>query len=125
MVALAQCFHFLLIGILLNVSAQMLFKHGMRQIGEFHFSLENIGPIGLKMLMTPALYGGILCYFLSTVLGLLVLSRVDVGVSYPLTSIGYILVAFLGAFFFGEALTYQRIAGIIVIIIGVYLVSRS
>jgi multidrug transporter EmrE-like cation transporter len=54
----------------------------------------------------------------------MVLSRVPVGVAYPMLSIGYIITAFGGYFVLGESITMTNIIGILVIIFGVYLVVK-
>ena len=62
---------------------------------------------------------------MSVVVWLLVLSRVQVSYAYPMLSIGYIVNAVAAYYLFGEDLSFIRIAGIVVIIMGVYLISRS
>jgi multidrug transporter EmrE-like cation transporter len=54
-----------------------------------------------------------------------VLSRVEVSFAYPFLSIGYVVVAIVGYYFFNESLTLTRILGILIICVGVYLISRS
>ncbi len=115
----------ILFGVLLNATAQLCLKQGMRQIGHFAFSLENLLPIGLKAALNPFIFSGLLCYVVSVVVWLLALSRVDVSYAYPLLSVGYIVTAFAGQLFFQEALGPTRWAGIIVICLGVYLITRS
>jgi multidrug transporter EmrE-like cation transporter len=56
---------------------------------------------------------------------LLVLSRVQVSFAYPMLSIGYIVSAVAGFYLLGEDLSFLRIAGIVVIIAGVFLISQS
>jgi multidrug transporter EmrE-like cation transporter len=53
------------------------------------------------------------------------LSRVEVSVAYPMLSIGYVVNAGLAWWLFNEAVSPMRLAGIGVIIIGVYLVAKS
>ncbi|MGZ5150883.1 MAG: SMR family transporter, partial [Burkholderiales bacterium] len=69
--------------------------------------------------------GGIACYVVSVVVWVLALSRVDVSIAYPMLSIGYVVNAVAAWALFGEALTPMRVAGIIVIIFGVYLLVGS
>ena len=54
-----------------------------------------------------------------------VLSKVEVSFAYPFLSVGYVVAAVVGYYFFGEALSVIRIVGIVIICIGVYLISRS
>ncbi|MBX9697389.1 MAG: EamA family transporter [Alphaproteobacteria bacterium] len=118
-------FPLIIAGVLLNTIAQIALKMGMRSIGFFDFSFHNIIPIGLKVVKSPSILLGLSCYVLSVVVWLLALSRVDVSYAYPLTSLGYIFTAVLGFSLLGESLSLNRIIGIIVILIGVYFVSRS
>ncbi len=118
-------FPLIIAGVLLNTIAQIALKLGMRSIGYFDFSLQNIVPIGLKIVRNPQIFLGLSCYVLSVVIWLLALSRVDVSYAYPMTSLGYIFTAILGFLMLGESLSPMRILGIVVILIGVYLVSRS
>ncbi len=115
----------ILTGVLLNAAAQLALKKGMIQIGHFSFSLENIVPIGLKVAASPYVLAGLFCYVVSVVVWLMVLSRVDVSYAYPLLSVGYIVTAFAGKVLFDEPLGLERWAGIVVICIGVYLITRS
>jgi multidrug transporter EmrE-like cation transporter len=64
-------------------------------------------------------------YVVSVVFWILALSRVDVSIAYPMLSIGYIVSALAGWLLFSEAVSPARVAGIVVIIVGVWLVARS
>ena len=66
-----------------------------------------------------------LCYAISILLWMSVLSKAEVSFAYPFLSVGYVLSAVLGYVFFSESITVIRIAGIVVICIGVILISRS
>ena len=110
---------------LLNTAAQLLLKETMNKIGGVSFTLHNFIPIGLKVAFNPYFIAGVTAYVLSMCVWLLVLSRLDVTIAYPLTSIAFIFVAFAGAYFFNEPLTMTRIAGIVVIIGGIYLLTRA
>lgn len=115
----------ILFGVLLNAAAQLLLKAAMLRIGYFDFSFENIIPIGLKMALNPFIISGLSCYVFSVVVWLLVLSRVQVSFAYPMLSVGYIVNAIAAYYLFQEDLTLVRISGTVVIIIGVFLISRS
>jgi multidrug transporter EmrE-like cation transporter len=121
----AVSFSLILVGVLLNAAAQLLLKAGTNAIGHFDFKLGNIVPIGLKVAMQPHIIGGLSCYVISVVIWILALSRVPVSVAYPMLSIGYVVNAFIAWQWFGEALAAQKLVGIGVIIVGVFLVARS
>lgn len=113
----------ILISVLLNSAAQLCLRKGMLQIGEIGMGeiVRNIGT----MLSNVWLWGAMLCYAVSIVIWMSVLSKVEVSFAYPFLSIGYVVAALAGYYMFGESLSFMRIAGILVICIGVYLISRS
>lgn len=115
----------ILFGVLLNATAQLALKQGMRQIGEFEFALANALPVGWQVGTNPFVMLGLLCYVVSVGIWILVLSRVEVSLAYPMLSIGYVVNALAAWWLFGENLTPTRIAGIAVICFGVWLLSRT
>ncbi len=40
-------------GVLLNAVAQLALKAGTNRVGEFAFALDNVVPIGLKLITNP------------------------------------------------------------------------
>jgi multidrug transporter EmrE-like cation transporter len=113
------------VAVLLGVAAQLLLKAGTNAVGRFAFSLDNAVPVGLQLALEPRILGGTGCYALSLVLWVMALSRTEVSVMYPMVSIGFALNALLAWWLLGEALSVQRVAGIVVIMVGVVLVARS
>jgi multidrug transporter EmrE-like cation transporter len=122
---LFMVFLLILLGVFLNAAAQLLLKAGMIQVGHFEFSLVNVIPIGLKVMVNLPIMIGLCAYGVSVVVWLLVLSRVPVSYAYPMLSIGYIVNALAAYYLFGESLSLIRLAGIFVIIAGVYMVAQN
>jgi multidrug transporter EmrE-like cation transporter len=118
-------FSLILIGVLLNAGAQVLLKAGTNAVGHFEFSRDNILPVGWQLATEPHIMGGLACYVISVVVWIMALSRVEVSIAYPMLSIGYVVNAMAAWWLFGEAVSLTRLAGIGVIIVGVYIVSRS
>ena len=121
----AISFSLLLTGVLLNAGAQLLLKAGTNAVGAFAFSSENLVPVGWKLATEPHIMGGLACYVLSVMVWIMALSRVEVSIAYPMLSIGYVVNALAAWYLFGEAVTLTRLAGIGIIIVGVYVVARS
>jgi len=121
----ALSFALVLFGVLLNAAAQLLLKAGTNAIGQFEFSAANLAPIGWKVATQPYILGGLTCYAVSVVVWIMALSRVEVSIAYPMLSIGYVVNALAAYVLFGEAVGVQRLVGIGIIIIGVYIVARS
>ncbi len=118
-------FPLLLLGVLLNAGAQILLKAGMDKIGHFDFTWSNVWPIGLQVAMSPYVIMGIFSYVISVVVWILVLSRTEVSIAYPMVSLGYVINALAAYYLLGESLTLTRLLGIAVILVGVYLVART
>ena len=121
----AISFSLLMTGVLLNAGAQLLLKAGTNSVGVFAFSRDNFVPVGWKLATEPHIVGGIGCYVISVIVWIMALSRVEVSIAYPMLSIGYVVNALAAWYLFGEAVTLTRLAGIGIIIIGVYIVARS
>jgi multidrug transporter EmrE-like cation transporter len=107
-------FSFILAGVLLNAAAQLLLKAG-----------TNAMPLGFGLAFEPHILGGLACYVVSVVVWVIALSRVPVSIAYPMLSIGYVVNAVAARYLLGEALTPMRLAGIGIIVLGVFVVARS
>ena len=121
----ATAFALLITGVLLNACAQLLLKAGVKAVGQIELSGAHMWRAMQALAFEPHIVGGLTCYVVSVVVWILALSRVEVSIAYPMLSIGYIVTAFAAWYFFGEGLSATRVAGIVVIIVGVYLVARS
>ena len=118
-------FSLLMLGVVLNAAAQLFLKAGTNRIGEFAFTLDNVVPVGAKIVQNPAILAGVSCYAVSLVVWILGLSRVPVSIAYPMLSVGYVINALAAWWLFGESVTAQKLVGIGFIVVGVYLVARS
>lgn len=115
----------ILLAVVFNTAAQIALKLGMNQIGEFIFHWTNIIPIVLKVIMSPWIVLGTIIYVGSLGVWLMVLSRAPVSIAYPMSSLGYVTSAIVAYYLLGENLSILRIIGILVILIGVYMVAKT
>jgi multidrug transporter EmrE-like cation transporter len=97
----------------------------MLKVGEISVGSSALFKILPEMIGNIFLWLSILCYGISILSWMVVLSKVEVSFAYPFLSIGYVISAIIGYFFMGESVTVIRIAGIVVICIGVVLIARS
>lgn len=118
-------FALIVLEVILNSAAQLSLKEGMGRIGHFDFTWHNALPIFTQVIFSFWIWIGILIYVVSMIVWLMVLSRAEVSVAYPLTSMGYIISAVAAYFLFSDHLSLVRITGILVILFGVILISRS
>lgn len=115
----------LLAGVILNAAAQLGLKAATLATGSIQASLPGASLAVRQLVLSPAFWLALCAYAASLVVWIVGLSRVPVSQAYPVLSIGYVITALLASATLGEALGFQRIAGIVVIIAGVWLVTRS
>ena len=116
----------ILISACINTAAQLLLKAGADRL-----TLPSINHwptllnTATQMAINPFIMIGLVCYVASVSIWIVILSKVPVSFAYPLMSLAYITTAVAAAIFFNEQLTLTRMGGILIIIFGVYLISRS
>jgi multidrug transporter EmrE-like cation transporter len=86
-------------------------------IGKFYFLLS--------LLFNPWIFSAILSTFLSGLSWLLVMSKFEISYAYPWISLSYIFIFLFGIILFNESITPFKVFGMIFLIIGIYLISRS
>ena len=121
----APQFALVLAGVLLNAVAQLLLKAGSGALSDIELKPANALAIASRVAFNWPIIAGLACYAISVVVWILALARVEVSVAYPMLSIGYVVNAVAAWYLFNEGLGPMRVAGIGVIIIGVWLVARS
>jgi multidrug transporter EmrE-like cation transporter len=118
-------FVLIVIGVLLNAVAQLCLKAGTNALGELTLSRQTAIATIFRVGFEPHIMAGLGCYVVSVGIWIAALSRVPVSVAYPMLSIGYVVNALAAWYLFGETLSTQKLVGIAVIIVGVFLVARS
>jgi len=109
------------LSISLGSFAQFLLKIGVNSIQK---NSVNLNQVLKSTLVNTHIWLGLICYGLSMIFWLFVLSKMELSKAYPLVSIGYIFTLILGFFFLGETIDIIKISGITLIIIGVILLTK-
>ena len=118
-------FALILTGVLLNAVAQLMLKAGANRVGPLDVHVGSIAAAARELAFSAPIIGGLACYVVSVAVWIVALTRVEVSVAYPMLSMGYVVNAIAAWLLFGEQLTPMRVAGITVIIVGVYLLAGS
>jgi len=105
--------------------ADLFFKMSTLSTGISNVVLSNIVEFTLRITSNPWLWIGVALYLVNFFLWMTLLSRVDLSVAFPMSSLTYIVVPILAILFLGEHVAPVRWAGIFFIIIGVSLAGRS
>lgn len=112
-----------LVAIILLSAGQTALKAGLNAIGGVSLA-DGLAGI-FKLFQTPWVIVGFLCYGLSSVLWLDVLSKLDFSLAFPMVGLTYVFTLLIGRFFFGEAVGWERILGVVLILSGVLFLIRS
>lgn len=111
----------LLLAIFMTTAGEMLTKAGLNRVGEFSFRWEVIWRTftNWMVLLGFALILG------AAILWLVVISRVNLSLAYPILALGYVVTVIASWLLLSEPLTWQKLVGSLVICAGVALVSWS
>ncbi len=106
-----------------NGVAQVLMKKGL-PVGIDLFSADGLGHFLSRSVSSELVWTGIILYASNFFLWMLILSRLDLVVAIVFASIGYLILPILSIGFLHEKVSLVRWAGIALIMLGVYFVSR-
>jgi drug/metabolite transporter (DMT)-like permease len=121
-----QSFLLIIISILISTGGQYLLKTGANQLGSVGVESANRAvQIAIAVATNPWIISGIGCYGLGAVAWIMVLTRVPLSWAYPMLALNQVLILAVAWLFLGEQVGALRWAGVILIVSGVYLVSRS
>jgi len=113
------------ISIFLAVVGQLLLKMGMLRVGKFSFNISTLVHQYTRILLNPFVIAGLFAFFISMLIWLYVLSRMELSFAYPFVALNYVLILLGSYFLLKETITLPKMIGVVVIIIGVYLVARG
>jgi len=111
--SLGRHYFYLWTGIVIGVGGQGLLKAGAT------------APSFLAQLLNPMTMGGLVLYVAATGLYMMALRRIPLSVAFPSISVSYIVVLLLGFTVFGEHLSAIKVAGVVMIGAGVWVLNRS
>lgn len=119
-------FLLILTSVAMSAIAQILLKTGMSR-PSIAALLESGRRTDAALAIATNLWvvGGLSLYFLSALVWLMVLSRVQVSFAYPFVAMGFVLTMVLGWLVMGDTVGTQRIAGTLLISLGVVLIARG
>ncbi len=108
--------------ILLNAIGNLSLTWGMRHIAE----TMGLNPVDyVRAMINPFVAGGIGLLILWLLTRMALMSWADLSFVLPVTSIGYVLVAFLGHVLLHEPVSFQRWLGTLLIFVGALLVGAT
>lgn len=112
---------------LLTAAANILLAKGIASSGGLYFDgFSEFTRGSVRLLATPAFGAGFVTYFLAAIVWFRILSSEPLGIAYPLlVSSTFALVTLASIVLIGETMTWWRLCGLIVTVLGIVIISRS
>jgi len=79
----------------------------------------------LKALPDPFILSGLLAAFVASLFWMLAMAKFPLSYAYPFMSLSFVLVFLLSAVFFHETITWTKVAGLMLVILGLIVSSQS
>jgi multidrug transporter EmrE-like cation transporter len=113
------------VSVSLSAGAQILFRFGMSAVHARSAAAGDTASTLFIALTNPAVLGGFVAYGVSALLWLFVLARTEVSVAYPFVGLGFVITMLAGWWLLNEPITLLRVAGTLLVCIGVVLIGTS
>jgi len=115
-----------LMAVVIGVSGQLTLKAGMSQVGPVVIGdAQHIFRVATTVFTNPMVLAGLSLYVVGAVIWLVVLSRLALSFAYPMLALSYAFTPVMAWLVLGEGVPPIRWVGVVVIILGVFLVSRA
>ncbi len=111
----------LFITIIIDTVVQMVWKSAVLAVPESADFSETLHTLVTQ----PLFYLLLLLFAIQFTCWILLLSRTDLSYAQPITALSFVSVAVCSALFFSEKVGIMRIAGIAMIIVGVWFISST
>ncbi|MGV3487417.1 MAG: EamA family transporter [Tuberibacillus sp.] len=111
--------------IVFTVYGQLILKW---RISHFeHWPENTLGKLLLllRSILDPFILSGFIAAFIASLFWMLAMSKFQLSYAYPFMSLSFVLVFFLSAILFHEAVTWQKVVGLVLVIMGLWVSSQS
>ena len=116
---------FLLLYVVFTLSSQVIMRWRVGSASALAPEASERFHFVASMLMTPWVWVAIGCTFLAGVSWMLALTRFDLTYAFPFTGVSFVLILVAGAYLFGEHVSLARVAGTLLVVLGLVVVVRS
>jgi len=121
-----EFYKLLLTSVVINVTGNILLKKGVISFGGISSDKSQLIYGIAKAAVNPFILTGLALYSMSFVIWLRVLTFNDLSKSYPIFASMVFLLTTIGSIrFLNESVSSTRIFGIIIMLIGIFIVARS
>jgi len=111
--------------ILFTVYGQLILKWRLGQLGGVPAEISAKLLFFAKAFIDPWLMSGFFSAYLASLAWMSAVSKLNLSHAYPFMSLSFVLVMFLSALFFHEALTWPKLVGMTCIVAGIVIGSQG
>ncbi len=111
--------------IFFTVYGQIVLKWRINSIGSLPEGLSDKIIFLVKLLFDPWIFSGFFAAFIASFFWMAAMTKFDISYAYPFMSSAFVLVFLLSVVLFQEPITWQKIVGLILIVAGIIVTSRS
>ena len=79
----------------------------------------------MKLLADPFILSGFASAFIASLFWMAALSKFELSFAYPFMSLSFVLVFIISVFLFDDSVTLYKVAGLVLIVLGIVISSRS
>ena len=112
--------------IVFNSFGALIIKYKINEMGTIQLSSYRfVIKYFYELIKSPLIICGIFSIFISAFVWMVALSRMQISIAYPVAvGLNFIVVVTVALIFFKEHLSVEKIIGIVLIFISVFLISR-
>lgn len=111
--------------ILFTVYSQLILRWQIELAGPLPTDAYGKIHFVISRLLNPWILSGVIATFCAGVSWMLAMTKFEVSYAYPFVSINYVLILGGSVLLFNEALNFPKIAGNLLIILGIILLARG
>lgn len=111
--------------IFFTVYGQLILKWRISLYGQLPTDSTEKLYFLLKLVFDPFLISGFASTLIAAVFWIAAMTKFDISYAYPFMSLAFVLVLILSAWFFKEPITISKMVGMIFIVTGIIISSRS
>lgn len=111
--------------IFFTVYGQIVLKWRINGVGTLPENITDKVVFLVKLLFDPWIFSGFFAAFIASFFWMATMTKFDISYAYPFMSGAFVLVFLLSVILFQEPVTWQKIIGLILIVTGIIVTSRS
>ena len=111
--------------VLLTVYGQIVIKWQVAQAGALPDDAAQKIEFLARLLLNPWIMSGLAAALLASITWMAALTKLPLSHAYPFTASAFVIVILLSGFFFSEAITPLKLAGVALVVLGIIVGSQG